>query len=192
MGKRLSSDARREQLIEIGKTLFSTRPYDALSTEAIARDAGISKGLLYHYFGSKRGFYVATVQRLADELLAVTTLADDEPIEDAVASVLSGFYAFLGDHAALFRALVRGGIGSDPEVEGIIEAVRQTMLRRLCSRFGVETPTPNLRARLYAWIGAAEAAAVDLADHRDLDQAAFLAILLDLLVAVLPAELRPG
>ena len=69
---RLSTDARREQLVALGIDIFSERPFDEVSIDDIAAAAGISKGLLYHYFPSKRDFYVAVVRHSADEMQAIT------------------------------------------------------------------------------------------------------------------------
>jgi AcrR family transcriptional regulator len=62
---RLQVDERRTQLLELGLRLFTDRSYDELSIDDIARAAGISKGLLYHYFPSKRDYYVEVVRRAA-------------------------------------------------------------------------------------------------------------------------------
>ena len=65
---RLTVDERREQLVRLGVDIFSERPYDEVSIDEIAAAAGISKGLLYHYFPSKRDFYVAVVRHGAAQL----------------------------------------------------------------------------------------------------------------------------
>ena len=65
---RLDLDARRRQLVEIGLELFSERAYDEIAIDDIAAQAGISKGLLYHYFPSKRDFYVAIIGEAGREL----------------------------------------------------------------------------------------------------------------------------
>src|SRR3979490_1877901 len=59
---RFSVEERARSLLELGLELFSSRPYDDISIEEIARTAGMSKGLLYHYFPSKRDFYVACLR----------------------------------------------------------------------------------------------------------------------------------
>jgi AcrR family transcriptional regulator len=69
---RLEVDARRAQLLEIGRELFTTRSYDELSVDEIAQAAGISKGLLYHYFPGKRVFYIESLREAAEELLRQT------------------------------------------------------------------------------------------------------------------------
>src|SRR5689334_1058061 len=59
---RLAVDKRRAQLLKLGQELFSNFNYDELSIDEIARRAGISKGLLYHYFPSKRDYYVEVIR----------------------------------------------------------------------------------------------------------------------------------
>ena len=68
----MSPDSRREQLLGLGVRLLATRSLDDLSIETLAEEAGISRGLLYHYFGNKQEFHTAVVRRAADDLFAVT------------------------------------------------------------------------------------------------------------------------
>src|SRR5947207_1236868 len=75
--RRLELDHRREKLLESGRELFSKRSYDEISIDDIARAAGISKGLLYHYYPTKREFYVGTIRAAAGEMLAL--LRADRP-----------------------------------------------------------------------------------------------------------------
>ena len=69
---RLDVDERRRQLLETGARVFTERSYDEVSMSDLAREAGISKGLLYHYFPSKRDYFGATLAAAAAELAAVT------------------------------------------------------------------------------------------------------------------------
>ena len=64
---RMQVDDRRRQLLERGAELFATHSFAELSMARIAREAGISKALLYHYFPSKQDFFVATLQQGALE-----------------------------------------------------------------------------------------------------------------------------
>ncbi|MEM8997357.1 MAG: helix-turn-helix domain-containing protein, partial [Acidobacteriota bacterium] len=81
--ERLSPEARRARLLETGLELFGEASYDALSTDDIAERGGVSRGLLFHYFGSKRGYYVAVIQEAADRLLERSKAAEDGPKPDA-------------------------------------------------------------------------------------------------------------
>src|SRR4051794_41921238 len=76
--RRLQVDERRAQLLERGAELFTQHSYDELSMAQIAREAGISKALLYHYFPSKEEYFKAT---LAEAAAAVGRRpAPDEPL----------------------------------------------------------------------------------------------------------------
>ena len=59
--ERLQRDARIQRILTASQRLFSTQAYDEIAIEDLAAAAGMSKGLLYHYFASKRDLYVATV-----------------------------------------------------------------------------------------------------------------------------------
>src|ERR1700745_331227 len=72
---RMTPDTRREERLELGVRLLSTRPLDELSIEMLAEEAGISRGLLYHYFGNKQDFHRAVCRRAADDLIRVTAPA---------------------------------------------------------------------------------------------------------------------
>src|SRR5256885_4812542 len=87
---RLDLDARREQLMRVGLELFSTNSYDAVSIDEIAARAGISKGLLYHYFPSKREFYVAGVRAAAAQLREVVEPDPELPAAERLPVSLEG------------------------------------------------------------------------------------------------------
>ena len=67
---RMSPARRREQLLDLGVTLLATRSLDELSIETLAEEAGISRGLLYHYFSDKRDFHLAVLRRMSEEGVA--------------------------------------------------------------------------------------------------------------------------
>src|SRR5262245_17758744 len=122
---RLETDERRTQLLALGIRLFAERTYDEISMDDLARDAGVSKGLVYHYFKTKRDFYVAGLREIARDLLdKTTTMAPDLPPIDRVRRGIDAFLDHAAAHARPFVALLRGGIGSDPEVASVIEETR--------------------------------------------------------------------
>src|SRR5580704_2781341 len=81
---RLEVDARRAQLVRLGIDLFAARAYDEVSIDELARAAGVSKGLLYHYFPTKRDFYIATVREASRQLLELTATSEDVPAETRI------------------------------------------------------------------------------------------------------------
>lgn len=177
-------DARRAQLLTLGKRVFSARAYDAVGTDELAAEAGISVGLLYHYFGSKKGFYVATIRAAADDLLAAVRFAPGVPLAGSAPAALGAFLDFIEDNATLYQGLMRGGVGADGEVHDILEEVRTTLMVRVLDAAGVPG-TPPLRLQLYAWLGFVEFAALRWLTHREVSRAD----LLRMLVAAAPSVL---
>src|ERR1700751_773430 len=65
---RLENDERRRRLLQLGADVFTRYAYDEISMAQIAREAGISKALLYHYFPSKQDFFRATLANAMEDL----------------------------------------------------------------------------------------------------------------------------
>lgn len=187
MARTSLSEDRRQQLVALGKRIFSGQPYDAVSTEFIAEQAGVSVGLLYHYFTNKKGFYVATIRSAADEVLAATRFPPGVAFLPAATSALEGFLDFVEANSALYQALMRGGVGSDTEVHAILEEVRATVLHRVLDAAGVPAG-PTLRLQLYAWLGYTEFATLRWLQHREVARDELLA----LIVRALPVDLYAG
>src|SRR3954451_4504223 len=96
--RRLDVDARRAQLVALGERLFTTHAYGELSMARIAREAGISKALLYHYFPSKQAYFEATLQAAAEQLAADTepdpSLAPAQQLERS----LDAYLGWIDEH----------------------------------------------------------------------------------------------
>ena len=185
---RLGVDERRSQLLELGLQLFSDHSYDELGIDDIAKAAGISKGLLYHYFPSKRDYYVEVVRRAAGQLIERTDGASSEEVSiAALRRALDEYLDFVDQHARSYVALVRGGIGSDPEVAQLLEATRRTLTERIVSRISAEAPPPLLQLALRGWIGLVEAASLDWLDRREVPREQLRGLLEQMLLATIVA-----
>ena len=194
---RLQVDIRRQQLLELGLELFANQPYDELSIDEIARRAGISKGLLYHYFPSKRAFYIAAVTSAADQLLEETDIdkhgAGAVPDPEGVREVLRAFISYATRHRAEAVFLLRGGVGLDPEVAEILESTRQALVDRMLTRLArcgvVDNRVTRLRFR--GWIGFLESSTLDWLQTQELDADAFLELLIDMASRLLASSFIP-
>jgi len=163
---RLDVDARRRQLLALGTALFGSRPYDEVSIDEVARTAGISKGLLYHYFPTKRDFYVATVREAAAELVARTKRPEQmmDPLE-RLRTGLDAFFDYVAEHGTAYENLLRSGIGSDTEVAAILDETRETFSTRLIEKLAVRDDLGRLALR--GWVGFVEAATLGWLGSRD-------------------------
>ena len=182
---RLQVDERRAQLLELGLRLFSERAYDEVSIDDIAREAGVSKGLLYHYFGGKRAFYVACVANAAEELLDRIEPSAEQPEVARVWSGLDAYLCFVEERAAAYAALMRSGIGNDPEVATILEAARATIVARMLEGMGLSQPRPVFRLAARSWIGQVEAACLEWLDRGAPDRETVVKLLLGALYGTL-------
>jgi AcrR family transcriptional regulator len=95
----LEHDERRAQILACARRLFSERHYDAVPTEEIAREAGVARGLLHHYFGTKRELFLSVVEQSFDRLQAALTEAAESSDPGSVLPALE---------AAFERALTAG------------------------------------------------------------------------------------
>jgi AcrR family transcriptional regulator len=180
---RLSTDERRGQLVALGIEIFSERPFDEVSIDDIAAAAGISKGLLYYYFPSKRDFYVAVIRSAADEMQGLTEPDPALAPRDRHAAALERYLEYVETHARGYATVLRAGIGSDPAVADIVEEVRSAMVARLLADLPVrarEAPAA-LRVAVRGWVGFVESASLDWLGHGRLGRAD----LRDMLVAAL-------
>lgn len=186
---RLENDQRRAQLLALAKRAFSDRAYDDVAIDDLARVAQISKGLLYHYFPTKRDLYVAGLREIADELVeAITHVPETLPPIDRVRAGLEAYLDYVARHSQAFVALLRGGIGSDPEVAAVVESVRT----RLFTRFLSGSPFATLVAgdarfeiAVRGWIGFVEASSIDWCVNPRISQAELRELLTQILYATL-------
>lgn len=179
---RLGVDERRGQLLELGLKIFGSINYDAISIDDIAERAGMSKGLLYHYFVSKRGFYVAVVRHAASKLAEQFVFDPGLGPEARARRGLELYLDFVSDRAEAYTALMRSGVGSDPEVSEILETTRGVAVGVILHTIGVRDDRPLLRLAFRAWIGAVEAAALAWLEKRDIEKATLVELLWRLLV----------
>jgi len=172
---RLDVDERRAQLVALGLEHFGSTAYDDVSIDAIAAAAGISKGLLYHYFPTKKAYYVAVVREAADELVRAcnSTNTDASPLEQLHEGI-DAYLSFVRDKALAYATLMKSGVGVDPEIGRIVDHTRATLSDELVSGFsqandagempsptlGIDLDSPKLRLALRGWIGFAEAASL--------------------------------
>ena len=156
---RLSPDARRGQLLDLGVRLLATRSLDELSIDLLAEEAGISRGLLYHYFGSKHAFHEAVVRRAADDLIAQTAPpASGEPLARLLASVTAYVDYVVANHEG-YVSLIKGAAGGNETLRRIYDEARSALSERIFTEDAqgdlIET-TPRNRLIVRGWAAMTE------------------------------------
>src|SRR6185369_7895312 len=166
------------QLLDLGRRLFNARPYDAISIDEIAAAAGISKGLLYHYFPSKRHFYVEVVRVGAEHVQRLTAVRPELPPAEQLRSAIDSFLTYVEKNAQAYGHLLRSGVGTDPEASAIVEGTRRAMVDSALHSVGLDVHRPILRLVMRGWVGFSEGVTLDWADRRDVPRRDVLRMLI--------------
>ncbi|GGM38253.1 TetR family transcriptional regulator [Longimycelium tulufanense] len=178
--------ARRHQLLEVGCELFASQPYDEVWIDHVAARAGVSRGLLYHYFGSKRDFLRAIVEHEAAALLAATEPDPDLPPPEQLRAALDGYLDYVANHPHGYRAIYRGTASTDAQVRTIIDNnLRQQEQRLLTALTYGESPSERLRLAIHGWIAFVVATCLDWLDNPTLDATAIRDLCADALTGIL-------
>jgi AcrR family transcriptional regulator len=129
--------ARRAELIAVGRKLFADTSYDTLSMDDIARHAQVAKGLIYYYFKSKRGYYLAIVEDSVADLVTSAAAGLELPSVERV------------HHPAAYRTIVSGGVGFDAQVHAIRDGVREAIVTTIAEgAYGRRDIAPLVRTGL--------------------------------------------
>lgn len=157
--RRLSTDERREELLAVGARLFASRPHEDVSIEQVAEIAGVSRGLLYHYFPTKNLFFAAVVQRESRRMLRLTAADPGVPVREQLTGGLECFLEYVENHAQGFRAFHRAEAAGDPAVraayqEGLAAQERQILdaLAADPEAAGAAGDLPTLRLAVRGWL----------------------------------------
>lgn len=199
---RLDVGARRDQLLGLGLELFGQRSYESISIDDIAKAAGISRGLLYHYFRNKRGFYVESVRfgasMLRERIMATRDLearageGGEDPGHRRVELGLQAYLDFVAGFGGAYVTLMRSGIGFDPEVCEILEQTRAAIVTEMLEAIGARAPETEaarelVRVAARGWLGMVEFASLEWLERKAVPQAALIELLIQSLEHALVA-----
>ena len=197
---RMRPDTRREQLLELGVRLFSTRTLEQLSIDVLAEEAGISRGLLYHYFGNKQDFHEAVVRRAVDDLIAVTAPVEDPDLLVRLSVSLERYVDYVVDHHTAYVSIVRAASSGNEAMREIYESGRNALVDRIFETAGPEdlasiglADTPAVRMMVRGWSALVEDVVLAwVADDRGLTRAQLIETVALALPAVAAAAMPAG
>ncbi|WP_344843339.1 TetR family transcriptional regulator [Kribbella ginsengisoli] len=157
--RRLTAEDRRKQLVGIGLMMLRTQPIHELSIDAVAAEAGISRGLLFHYFPTKRDFYVEVMSAAGRRLLRVTKPDPDLPPDEQLRQMLLSFVAFVTRRRDSYISFVRGAAGGDNFVVEVYATTRAGLTNRVLTLLGTPdatAPASPIRLTVHAWLAYVE------------------------------------
>ena len=146
--RRLSADDRRRQLVGIGLSRIVDTPIQDLSLDAVAAEAGISRGLLFHYFPTKTDFYLACLAAAGRRILRTTAPSEDDDGPTQVRSMVTAMIEQIDRRRSFYLTLVHGSGVADPRVSEVYDSVRSISTDRVMAALGLD---PALRAVVHAW-----------------------------------------
>ncbi len=166
VGPRLEPDARRAHLLAVGATVFGSKAYEDVQIDQIAQEAGVSRGLLYHYFPSKRAFFAAIIQGGYDDILEVTrpdpTLLPAEQLNAGLGAYLD----YVEGHPHMYRAIFLSAASLEQSVQEVVNHNLDLQVRRILAALGRTSEPhslPYLAVR--AWLAFLIQAVLDWLDH---------------------------
>jgi AcrR family transcriptional regulator len=183
---RLSSAARRAQLIELGVEMLATRRLDELSVELIAKAAGISRGLLFHYFPSKQEFHLEVARAAAAEMIRRTEPDPERSPVEALRGALTSFIDYVEENPDNYKSLVRGAASGDASMRAIFDETRGTMAQRILdvlATMGLAT-SPRATLAIHGWVAYVEECVIRWIDTRTVPRDELLEMLTKSLPAV--------
>ncbi len=188
----MDPDARRDQILRVAARLFGERPYSEVSISDIARTAGIARGLLHHYFGSKRDLYLEVVRVFARAPL------DSAPPEalgtpQAWATLVDSFLdAIERNPTRWLNSVNAGGPERDDEIAAILDETREILADQTLLAIGLSgrSDEPLVRAFIRAWGGFVQELTVEWVSRHRIDRSQVRTVMLATL-PLLIAEVLP-
>ena len=189
VGPRLEPDARRAHLLAVGTDVFGSKAYDEVQIDQIARQAGVSRGLLYHYFPNKRAFFAAIVQLGYDEILEVTRPDPALPPAAQLQAGLEAYLDYVQGHPHMYRAIFRGAASSEASVQQVVNRNLDEQARRILQGMGEDSgASPMTHLAVRAWMAFLIQAVLDWLDHGAMgDRQQLMAVCVGALVGAIGA-----
>jgi AcrR family transcriptional regulator len=156
---RLTAQERREQLLDVTKAIVDQRGFHAVSIEAVAREAGITRPVVYGHFGHLQALLEALVQREGERALAQlatvlpTSLTEGDPRETLLAG-LRGYLEAVQADPATWRLVLMPPEGAPEVLRERVAEGRAAVVATLAQAVGQTagpgraSPDPQLTARM--------------------------------------------
>ncbi|MEU2253117.1 TetR/AcrR family transcriptional regulator [Nocardia xishanensis] len=135
---RLSPDERRQQLLTLGAKMLGERALEELSVSEIAAQAGISRGLLFHYFPTKQDFQLEVVRHANAELMERVTPDRSLGLLDKLRDSMERYVDYVSENRTSYLALLRGPTSVSPDLLPLVDETRDAIIGLILA----EAPTP--------------------------------------------------
>ncbi|MGW4242447.1 TetR/AcrR family transcriptional regulator [Nocardia sp. NPDC004722] len=183
---RLSPAERRQQLITLGVEMLREHDLEDISVTEIADRAGISRGLLFHYFASKQEFQLAIVRQANVDFLERTAPDRNLDLYSMLRDSIDRYIDYVSQNGTAYHALLRGPVSANPEMAEMVANARQATAERILAEAPIpadDPDRPRLALAVRGWIAFVEEVVLTWLREEPITREA----LVDMLVASLPA-----
>jgi AcrR family transcriptional regulator len=121
---------RRAQLLDVARRVFGNSGFHAVSMETVAKEAGVTKPILYDHFPSKKDLYLALIDADLAVLHEEVRAALDSPKgnRERIRASFQAYFDFVDEHAEGFRLLMQETVGAEVEFRERVAKVRDQIL----------------------------------------------------------------
>jgi AcrR family transcriptional regulator len=157
---RLHPGKRRRQILDAANTLFAERAYDEVSIEDIASAAGVTRGLVHHYFGGRKDVYIGLLGQLGAQREDRLRSPAGRSARARVADSVSRWLDWTEANRRIWLATIGHGEGiADPDVRrAVADLVRRAVALLAAFHADIAEDSPRLRYALECWTGLNRAA----------------------------------
>jgi AcrR family transcriptional regulator len=192
---RLTPDERQRRLLEVAVEEFAVAPYEQVRVADVAERAGVSKALLFRYFGTKRELYLECVRTDSAELAKAVDIDPTMPASERFPVALEVLLEFIERRPYSIPSRPAGDLRRHKQAVGEIARINDQLVSRIIERMGVGEGNPELRLAVESWLLFARTSARRWTETRpfprqrliDLQVAAFRAVAAE----ALGVEARP-
>lgn len=151
--RRLDPAQRREQILDAANALFAERAYDEVSIEDIASSAGVTRGLVHHYFGGRKEVYIALLERLSAVREQQIPPPAGRSARARLADSVSRWLDWTEQNRTIWLATIAHGEDiADPDIRRVVaELVRRAVALLAAHYADIAEDTPRLRYALECW-----------------------------------------
>ncbi|MET7641639.1 TetR/AcrR family transcriptional regulator [Streptomyces sp. NPDC005438] len=169
--RRMPPGERRKQILDAARRVLDLKPIDEVSMESVAKEAGVSPGLLFHYFGSQRKFRDTLVRAAAEEVIGKVS---PDPTASSAVALRTGIETFIREvakHPSVYLAVVRLS-QRDRGEENLHRRMRKVLADWLLEGLqAADCPlTPAVRLTVQGWLAHMEEMVISWFRDRELSQ----------------------
>jgi AcrR family transcriptional regulator len=191
---------RERQILDTAHVLFAERGYAAVTMDGVAAAVGVTKPLLYNYWGNKEWLYLACLERDAEQLrnALAEAVGEAQSPADALNLATHAFFAFIDTERSAFRVLFDETLPGSGEIARRVHAFRDEIGTLIASSLLAQLPARarkgtrvEVEALSAALLGAAEALGRWWLAHGEITADAAADLLIETVTPGLEARSRP-